>query len=245
MPCIKAVGNVSCKYCKNETIKYGKASGSQPYRCKKCSKIQLVVYKKHAYKTSINFDIAAHVKEGCGIRSIARLLRISATTVLKRIKAIADSINKPMIPTGKVYEVDELRTYNNNKTCECWIIYALDKQSGRTVDFRVGNRSKKNLKMVVDTLLLAKCKKIYTDGLNLYRGIIPPELHATKRYGTNRIERKNLSLRIHLKRLNRKTICYSKSLTMLSACLRIYFWYDKFFNHPNILLGSCREHLSL
>jgi hypothetical protein len=41
---------------------------------------------------------------------------------------------------------------------------------------------------------------------------------------TNHIERKNLSLRTHLKRLNRRTICFSKSLVILSACLRIYFW---------------------
>ncbi|WP_343791129.1 IS1 family transposase, partial [Wandonia haliotis] len=38
------------------------------------------------------------------------------------------------------------------------------------------------------------------------------------------IERKNLTLRTHVKRLNRRTICYSKSLLTLSAIMRIYFW---------------------
>ena len=105
------------------------------------------------------------------------------------------------------------------------MIYALDKQSGQVVDLKVGTRNKANLKLVTDTLLLAKCKKIYTDGLNIYRHLIPPAIQRIRRYGINKIERKNLSLRTHLKRLNRKTICYSKSLLMLEACIKIYFWH--------------------
>ncbi|WP_409070947.1 IS1 family transposase [Flavobacterium sp.] len=38
------------------------------------------------------------------------------------------------------------------------------------------------------------------------------------------MERKNLSLRTHLKRLNRRSICFSKNLIILNAVLRIYFW---------------------
>ncbi|WP_291287929.1 IS1 family transposase, partial [Flavobacterium sp.] len=48
--------------------------------------------------------------------------------------------------------------------------------------------------------------------------------HSVKRFGTNHIERKNLTLRTHLKRLNRRTICYSKSLVVLIVILKIYFW---------------------
>jgi len=105
------------------------------------------------------------------------------------------------------------------------VIYALDNQSKQVVDLKVGGRTKKNLKRVTDTLVLANCKQIFTDGLPLYQQIIPAALHKVRRYGTNHIERKNLSLRTHLKRLNRKTIAFSKSLLMLEACLKIYFWY--------------------
>ncbi len=38
------------------------------------------------------------------------------------------------------------------------------------------------------------------------------------------MERFNLNLRIHLKRLNRRTICFSKNLIVLTAVLKIYFW---------------------
>jgi IS1 family transposase/transposase-like protein len=208
MPCIKEVVTINCQHCQSETIKFGKTCGRQRYRCKKCSKIQLAVYKKHAYQASVNSNIVAHVKEGCGIRSMARLLTISTVTVLKRIRSIAQTIKKPIILTGRIYEVDELRTYIKNKNKECWVIYALDKQSGQVVDFKIGRRTKTNLKRVTDTLLLANCKQVYTDGLKIYRELIPQAIHKVNRYGTNKIERKNLSLRTHLKRLNRKTICF-------------------------------------
>jgi insertion element IS1 protein InsB len=80
------------------------------------------------------------------------------------------------------------------------VIYALDKQTGQVVDMKVGKRNKMNLKRITDTLLLAKCNQVYTDGLTIYKQLIPAGIHKVKSYGTNRIERKNLSLRTHLKR---------------------------------------------
>ncbi|WP_084793469.1 IS1 family transposase [Prevotella ihumii] len=43
-------------------------------------------------------------------------------------------------------------------------------------------------------------------------------------HSTNHIELYNLTLLTHLKQLNRKTICYSRSLSMLTAIIRIYLW---------------------
>jgi insertion element IS1 protein InsB len=116
--------------------------------CKNCKKTQLHLYAKRAYRASINSDIAVHVKEGCGIRSIARLLNISAGTVLSRIKTIAGDIKKPSISIGKVYEVDELKTYIKKKTNDYWVIYAIDMESKQVVDYKTVKRTKKNIKRV-------------------------------------------------------------------------------------------------
>jgi insertion element IS1 protein InsB len=78
MKCIKVVVNINCKHCLGATIKFGKVGGKQRYCCKKCRKTQLQVYQNTAYNASVDTNIAAHVREGCGIRSIARLLNISA-----------------------------------------------------------------------------------------------------------------------------------------------------------------------
>ncbi|WP_090469263.1 IS1 family transposase [Mucilaginibacter sp. OK268] len=37
------------------------------------------------------------------------------------------------------------------------------------------------------------------------------------------MERKNLNLHTYLNRLNRRTIRFSKSISMLEACLKIFF----------------------
>lgn len=154
-------------------------------------------------------------------------MAISAVTVIKRILHIASGIQKPVIAMGRTYEADELKTYIRNKNNEQWVIYAIDRESRNVVDFRVGKRSKRNIGKVIETLLLSGATKVYTDKLNIYTALIPAALHETKIYNINHIERKNLSLRNHLKRLSRKTICYSKNIRMLAACLKIYFW---FFN---------------
>ena len=54
-------------------------------------------------------------KEGLGIRSTARILKISTTTLLKRIIAIAKKIPNQPIFKHKTYEVDEIRTFVKNK----------------------------------------------------------------------------------------------------------------------------------
>ena len=93
-------------------IKYGKIkSGNQRYICRKYGKTSVENYAYLAYKEEINQNIIQLTKEGLGIRSTARILKISTTTLLKRIVFIARSITKPIIIKGKTYEVDELCTY--------------------------------------------------------------------------------------------------------------------------------------
>jgi len=125
---------------------------------------------------------------------------------------------------SKSYEIDELRTFYKSKTRLLWIVYALRRDTKQIADFAVGSRTIRTLKKVIDTVLLSGAERIYTDRLHLYNYIIPANIHTSKCYSTNHIERKNLSLRTHLKRLNRRSICFSKSIVMLTACLKIYFW---------------------
>lgn len=76
---------------------------------------------------------------------------------------------------------------------------------------------------VVNSIKLLSLSKIIADKLPAYKNLVQPFDHNTRKYGNNHIERQNLTLRTHLKRLNRITICYSKSLTMLFVVVKIYF----------------------
>jgi len=214
---------MECKKCFNSCVKKGKRNNIQRYYCKECKRSFQESYNYQSYEVG-DSSIPVLLKEGLGFRSISRVLNISLNTVSKRILRISEIIDAPVIPKGKEFEVDEMRTYIGHKKSLFWIIYGLQKDTREVVSFHVGKRGSKHLRKVTDALLLSDSIKIFTDKYVAYKPIIPKEVHITKQYSTNRIERNNLNLRIHLKKLNRRTICYSKSLIMLSACLKIYFW---------------------
>ena len=224
--CFRISDGKTCPNCKMiKIIKNGTTKNKkQQYYCKNCNKRFIENYTYNAYLSDINNKIILFTKEGLGIRSTARILKISTTTLLKRIIIIAKSISQPIISKGKTYEVDEMCTYINHKRNFIWLVYALDKDSKNVVSFNVGKRTNKTLSKVVDALHLSDAKRIFTDGLKNYKYLIDKKFHSVKRFGTNYIERKNLTLRTHLRRLNRRTICFSKSMVVLVSILKIYFW---------------------
>lgn len=145
-------------------------------------------------------------------------------TVLRKIKHIAKQLKKPLIPFGKEYELDELCTYVKRKMRKHWIVYAIRKDTRQIVDFAIGSRTNNTLRKVTDTLIWSNASKVFTDKLPNYKSLLPSSIYSIKYRGMNHIERKNLTLRTHLKRLSRRTICFSKSTAMLQACLMIYFF---------------------
>lgn len=125
---------------------------------------------------------------------------------------------------GCKFEVDEMFIRIANGKTQNWLNYAIERKTRKVIGFIVGNRSKENLKRLINKVLLFNPKRVYTDRLNIYPTIIPREIHKRFLYCTNRIERMNLNLRTHIKRLSRKTICFTRNQKYLEAHLKIYFW---------------------
>lgn len=224
--CIKLSYNKICPSCSStHIIKNGfTANKKQQYICKSCKNRFIDFYTYKAKNHWVNKRIIQFTKEVLGIRSTARILKISTTTLLKRIIAIAKRIPNQPIFKNKTYEVDEMRTFIRNKEKPVWIVYAIERKTKQVVNFNIGRRTKRTLQYVTNTLLLSNTKTIYMDKLVHYKSLLSDVIHNTKPFCTNHIERKNLSLRTHLKRLNRKTICFSRSFILLQCVLRIYFW---------------------
>ncbi|KFF03854.1 IS1 family transposase [Chryseobacterium luteum] len=167
--CVKCVGD--------DFIKYGKTNyGKQCYQCKFRKAISVLQYSYNAYKKDINTKVIQLTKEGMGIRSIARILKISTTTLLKRIVAIANSISQPLIPYYQTYELDEMRFFIRKKSNMMWLVYAINKSTQEIAGFYIGRRNNKTLNSVVKTLVTSKAKKIYTDKLRNYQYLIPKEI---------------------------------------------------------------------
>jgi transposase-like protein len=104
---------IACKYCSGSCIKYGcQKNGRQRYKCKQCGKTFQGSYQNQACNAGINNWVIGLVKESCGIRSMARLLKIATNTIMKRIRQIAACIKKPpVVLKQESVEVDEIKTF--------------------------------------------------------------------------------------------------------------------------------------
>ncbi|TXK78898.1 IS1 family transposase [Mesonia sp. K4-1] len=217
---------MDCKNCNSSNcIKKGKRNDKQRYFCKDCNLSFQLDYEYNAYKPQTNMLIKSLLKEGCGVRSISRIMNISSKTVLSRILKISKQAKVPNFNTlGCKFEIDEMWTYVKQKKDFTWITYVIERESKTVIDFFIGRKSINNIKPLINKVLLLQPNKIYTDRLNIYPSMIPKEIHRRFQYATNKIERMNLTLRTHIKRLGRKTICFSKKTLYLEAHLKIYFW---------------------
>jgi len=207
---------MECKFCQNLCYKRGKRNGIQQYSCKICKKYQLKEYRKprippEKYEWTVRLN-----NEGCGISNIARLLEISKSSVQRLIERIVANLQLPEInEIGQSYEIDELRTYCGNKRNELWLIYAINRYSKQIINFVVGRRTKENIAIIISMLQKLHPKAIYSDRLNIYQTLICKGIHKVYSRCINYIERKNLTLRTLLKRLARKTLCFTRTAEML------------------------------
>ena len=62
----------------------------------------------------------------------------------------------------------------------------------------------------------------YTDYWGAYTRHLEPEVHCPGKRNTQKIERKHLTLRTRIKRLVRKTICFSKSIQMHDTVIGLF-----------------------
>lgn len=217
---------MKCRKCKSVTVKNGKQpNGRQRYYCKACKISFQHSYNYNAYNKKVDKYIFNYLKEGVGIRATSRLLNISKTTVISRIKLMASKIKRPIFnEKHQYYELDEMRVVVGYKNNQAWITYAINRNTKEVINFIVGRRTKQNISVITKSILQLKPKLIFTDRLITYKGLIPSKQHNTRKKNTTIIERYNLTLRTHLKRLSRKTICFSKTFEMLEAILKLYLW---------------------
>ena len=221
---------MNCKLCNNRCIKKGFQVNNyrikQRYQCSKCKKYQLEDYTYSLYQVESDKKMIHLNSEGMSISGISRFLGYSKQTIIRRIKYLANLVISPIVTEyNQIYEVDEMWSYVGNKDTPVWVTYSINRKTHQIISYCIGARTKENLNKVIAPLKMLMPKKIVTDRLNMYPSLVNPMRHDTERHRNNRIERCNLTLRQHLKRLSRKTLCYSKSKEMLEASFRLYlFW---------------------
>jgi insertion element IS1 protein InsB len=160
---------------------------------------------------------------GCGVRDIARVLAISPNTVLKSLRQAARRVKRIKLPEHLTdLEVDEMWSFVGSKEHQAWLCYAFEPRSQQVVAWTIGERTDQTCRRLLKQLKRCQVLRFCTDEWKSYRKLIPETNHWRGKQWRQRIERQNLNFRTHLKRLHRRTICFSKSTEMHEAVIKLY-----------------------
>ena len=105
-------------------------------------------------------------------------------------------------------------SFVGKKKNQRWLWLAIDHNTRKIIAFVFGRRKHIVFKELRKLLKPFGIKRYYSDDFSCYSALLPAEQHTVGKANTQRIERKNLTLRTRIKRLARKTICFSKSIIM-------------------------------
>ncbi len=106
--------------------------------------------------------------------------------------------------------MDEQWSYVGDKSNQRWLWHAVDHKTNTVLAYVFGRRKDLVFKKLKKLLEPFGIKRYYTDDWGAYERNLDPNKHEIGKRNTQKIERKNLNFRTWIKRLNRKTICFSK-----------------------------------
>jgi insertion element IS1 protein InsB len=233
---------VRCPHCDSEQIvKRGKTRrGTQRYLCQSNACTQgsfLLDYRNRGCLPEVKHQSIDMSLNASGIRETARVLQISTDTVLRELQkkeAVLESVNTALLRTLNPAEVtvaierageaelDEMWSFVEKKKDQRWLWHAIDHATGAVLAYVFGRRKDEvfwQLKGLLEPLGLTR---FYTDHWGAYTRHLDPAVHCPGKRRTQKIERKHLTLRTRIKRLVRKTICFSKSTQMHDIVIGLF-----------------------
>jgi len=117
-----------------------------------------------------------------------------------------------------------------NKNNRRWTWYVLDHRNGQIVAFVLGRRTDATFRKLKGLLKRAgiKVKRWLCDSWGTYLRCLKPGQRRIGKDLTRQIEHKNLDFRTRIKRLQRRTIGFSKSVlmhdTLIAYFINTVFW---------------------
>jgi insertion element IS1 protein InsB len=119
-----------------------------------------------------------------------------------------------VIQRAEEAEVDEMWSFVGKKTAPRWLWHAIDHHTGKVLAYVFGRRQDQVFLQLKGLLEPFGIKRYDTDHWGAYTRHLDPDEHNPGKRNTQQIERKHLTLRTRIKRLTRKTICFSRSTQM-------------------------------
>lgn len=119
-------------------------------------------------------------------------------------------------------EMDEMGRYVQSKKQQRWLWLAIDYRTRKVLAYVLGTDEDEAFLELKALLEPFGIMQFYTDGWGAYERHLEPAFHTVGKRNTQRIERKHLTLRTRIKRLVRKTICFSKSILMHDLVIGLF-----------------------
>jgi len=110
---------------------------------------------------------------------------------------------------------------------------SIDHVTGMVLAYVLAPHKDEALVKLVNLLKPFGIKRFFTDAWGAYERILDPHTHLIGKKNTQKIERKHLTLRTRIKRLARKTICFSKSTVMHDIVIGLFINRYEFSFQPH------------
>jgi insertion element IS1 protein InsB len=123
---------------------------------------------------------------------------------------------------GLSSELDEMWSYVRSKANPRWLWHAIDHHTGQVLAYVFGRRQDTvflELKALLEPFGITR---YFTDGWGAYERHVEAEQHTVGKAHTQKIESKHINLRTRIKRLVRRTICFSKTEHMHDLVIGLF-----------------------
>ena len=126
------------------------------------------------------------------------------------------------LPRGLSSELDEMWSYVGKKAKPRWLWHAIDHHSGKVLAYVFGRRQDRVFLCLQALLEPFGLTRYYTDGWGTYERHVDAEQHIVGKEHMQRIESKHINLRTRVKRLVRRTLCFSKTERMHDLVIGLF-----------------------
>ncbi len=123
---------------------------------------------------------------------------------------------------GLSSELDEMWSYVRSKANPRWLWHAIDHHTGKVLAYVFGRRQDTVFLELQALLAPFGITRYFTDGWGAYERHVEVEKHTVGKENTQKIESKHINLRTRIKRLVRRTICFSKTECMHDLVIGLF-----------------------
>ncbi len=113
-------------------------------------------------------------------------------------------------------------SFVGSKSQQRWLWHAIDHYTGQVLAYVCGTREDYVFLELQALLEPFGITRFYTDGWGAYDRHIDHDKHTVGKQYTQKIERKHTTLRARIKRLVRKTICFSQTTQMPDIVIGLF-----------------------